>query len=435
MSDPTGTVGLRRSFFAEGNRRLARLRSWTHTILVERDVMAAHPDNPLSQLFPFPAERLPQFADWFERVALDLLAGQDWWSRFLQRGYESGAVAGRSLVRSPPRTDAPVPAVFRELAQREFAGIAAAMTQQVSRAAARSAISGAKPLAIYRTVLAVVKRIGLVRLKAAVNYSTVQVHNLGRLEQFRAAGVAQVGIVPELLELPRRSHFVRHKDHAHHFVDETRTQRAQRELEEAEAATEKARVALEQAQADLQQAEALVQQAEAKVEVAELKVQTEENEVANVEAEVAQADANLQAVESEDPETPAHAERVAYRQTMVERADAKLANAEERLEQAKTAADDARGLLDDANSARDDAQAAVDEARDAFNSALDDLREKQIAAQEAEDLVNVLTAGDDKVCVVCQGLADDGPYELDEAQNILPAHPNCRCSWIPADEE
>lgn len=54
--------------------------------------------------------------------------------------------------------------------------------------------------------------------------------------------------------------------------------------------------------------------------------------------------------------------------------------------------------------------------------------------EEAEDpvtMVNVLTAGDDKVCQECEDIASDGPYELEEARDLIPAHPNCRCSFIP----
>ena len=52
-------------------------------------------------------------------------------------------------------------------------------------------------------------------------------------------------------------------------------------------------------------------------------------------------------------------------------------------------------------------------------------------AEEEAKLVNVLTAGDDKVCVDCEDIAADGPYQLSEARDLIPAHPNCRCAFIP----
>lgn len=50
------------------------------------------------------------------------------------------------------------------------------------------------------------------------------------------------------------------------------------------------------------------------------------------------------------------------------------------------------------------------------------------------DLVNVLTAGDDDVCDECEDIAASGPYEIDEAQDMIPAHLNCRCAFTPADD-
>jgi hypothetical protein len=46
-------------------------------------------------------------------------------------------------------------------------------------------------------------------------------------------------------------------------------------------------------------------------------------------------------------------------------------------------------------------------------------------------LVNVLTAGDDNVCEDCEDIAGDGPYTLEEAAGLIPAHPNCRCAFVP----
>lgn len=45
--------------------------------------------------------------------------------------------------------------------------------------------------------------------------------------------------------------------------------------------------------------------------------------------------------------------------------------------------------------------------------------------------VNVRTAGDDDVCPVCEGIAEDGPYPINTARTLIPAHPNCRCAFVP----
>lgn len=41
------------------------------------------------------------------------------------------------------------------------------------------------------------------------------------------------------------------------------------------------------------------------------------------------------------------------------------------------------------------------------------------------------TAGDDRVCPECEDL-EGKIYTIDEARGMIPIHPNCRCSWLPA---
>jgi hypothetical protein len=46
-------------------------------------------------------------------------------------------------------------------------------------------------------------------------------------------------------------------------------------------------------------------------------------------------------------------------------------------------------------------------------------------------LVEVLTAEDDDVCPICEDIADEGPYSVSEARGLIPAHPECRCAFVP----
>jgi hypothetical protein len=45
--------------------------------------------------------------------------------------------------------------------------------------------------------------------------------------------------------------------------------------------------------------------------------------------------------------------------------------------------------------------------------------------------VGVRTAGDQKVCIFCEEIAEGAPYTTDEARELIPAHPHCRCSFFP----
>jgi hypothetical protein len=58
------------------------------------------------------------------------------------------------------------------------------------------------------------------------------------------------------------------------------------------------------------------------------------------------------------------------------------------------------------------------------------------AEREVEALgkVNVRTAGDELVCPVCEGISEDGPYQIDTARSLIPAHPRCRCTFVPVDD-
>jgi len=61
--------------------------------------------------------------------------------------------------------------------------------------------------------------------------------------------------------------------------------------------------------------------------------------------------------------------------------------------------------------------------------------ERKLEAVFAGREVSILTAGDDKVCEDCQDIAADGPYDLDTARDLIPAHINCRCAFVPYGDE
>lgn len=42
-----------------------------------------------------------------------------------------------------------------------------------------------------------------------------------------------------------------------------------------------------------------------------------------------------------------------------------------------------------------------------------------------------ITAGDNRVCAQCEALEVGGPYNLEKARGMLPAHVSCRCAWAP----
>jgi hypothetical protein len=69
------------------------------------------------------------------------------------------------------------------------------------------------------------------------------------------------------------------------------------------------------------------------------------------------------------------------------------------------------------------------------SAALEELASLVEETVQEEVLVNILTAGDDLVCEDCQDIAADGPYDIDKARDLIPAHPNCRCAFVPWDDK
>ena len=53
----------------------------------------------------------------------------------------------------------------------------------------------------------------------------------------------------------------------------------------------------------------------------------------------------------------------------------------------------------------------------------------QAYADYGVQYVEIITTGDNLVCDYCIELEENNPYTLQEAMNLLPAHPNCRCAY------
>lgn len=58
-------------------------------------------------------------------------------------------------------------------------------------------------------------------------------------------------------------------------------------------------------------------------------------------------------------------------------------------------------------------------------------QERAVETALVGGLVRVKTAGDRKVCAVCRAIAKRGPYRINKARALIPAHPRCRCVFVP----
>lgn len=57
-------------------------------------------------------------------------------------------------------------------------------------------------------------------------------------------------------------------------------------------------------------------------------------------------------------------------------------------------------------------------------------RYEDFGIDEVQGMAEFSTAGDSRVCSICQNL-EGQHFTIAEARGLIPVHPNCRCSWLP----
>jgi len=206
------------AFLAEALMRLRQLRRQIRSYLEER--AAARPNTLLTALFARSSiaghgQQISVFSEWMYRATYATLVGDGGWMRpRLEAAYASGARAGAQIL-GVSEEPGQMQEAHLEHAILELQGIADALTQQVSRVIAHAEITRERPSRTLRQVLAVLRVVGERRLTLLVNTFTVQLHNVARLDQFRSAGHAWVGVVSETRPRPARR-----LDHAAHVHDQ-----------------------------------------------------------------------------------------------------------------------------------------------------------------------------------------------------------------------
>jgi hypothetical protein len=195
--DPTGTAALRREFRADIAMRLRRMRAAMRTAIVDHDVlalgasgvMAFHPDDV----------RLRAFSHWSNATVMGLVAGH-WLRVYIQRASRAGVAAAAlevgvaaDHVHGEPSGNA-----LEELATIEIAGIAAAVVQQLSRAAELVVAKKMKPAKAYRCLAAVFDKVACERASMLADTAVVTAFIRAKLAVYQAVGITTVGIDPEM---------------------------------------------------------------------------------------------------------------------------------------------------------------------------------------------------------------------------------------------
>lgn len=290
-SDPTGTLDIRRRFRAIMQMRLRKVRTVLQAAVVTQDILGlkVSTTSPLA-LAGSTGNRELGFQTWVDNLLERVVVEDGGWMRaFMRSAYTRAVARGVRLTgnKSQPNDATETIDALTTLCLTELQGIVEAASQRIMRAAAQGWLHNNTPAKAFVEMDAAINKVAAVRSSAMIALMVVKAFNTGTLDQFEAAGVKQVGLIPETVKdaAPKRR--------------------------------------------------------------------------AGPGAKVGR----------EEPPSRSTVYRIRKAQKEVEKLE----------------------------------------------------------------MVEVVTAGDDKVCEVCEDIEEGGPYTIDHARSLIPAHPECRCAFVPVD--
>ena len=314
--DPTNTGKLRTMFRAAARQRWNQMRELTKVMLKERDLLALKSGGLMQVHAPAitgAGSKIDVFQRWFDLALQNAVLQKDgsFMRAFLTEGYATGTKFAQLQAKTIKTHNMAGhrEAALQSLARIELEGIIEAVSQKAVRAVSEGLLTNAKPMAIVRSVLNVIEKVGVNRTNAMIELLVIRAHAEASLDIYEAAGLATVGLVPE-------------------------------------------------------------SRAQAKVVT-----------------------------------------------------DAK---AQQKATGAAQASDARRKTGPGSRSSR----ASVPSSRTIRRIRAAELR----VAKALGENVNVRTAGDNDVCPVCERISEEGPYSINTARALIPAHPHCRCLFVPADD-
>lgn len=300
--DPTGTFDLRRQYGAKAEQKFRSVRAVLQRAIVTQDILGLKPQT-ISALALASSNVQLAFQTWFDELLKRVvLEGTGEWMRpMIANSYNRAVKRGMRLTNGavPINMTAQIDAL-QQLAVHELQGICEAVSQRVMRNVGLAVIQKSEPSQAFVDMSTAIMIVGVTRAKAMIELMVVKAFSTGTLDQFEAAGVKKVGLIPET-----RPPLIR-KD------------------------------------------------------------------------SIQDAPVGFRGT---GPGSRTTAEVVPSRRTV--------------------------GRI----------RAAQAEVEALFGG-----------------MVNVETAGDDLVCQECQDIEDGNPYTIDEARSLIPAHPRCRCAFMPADD-
>jgi hypothetical protein len=388
--DPTGTGGLRRAMMTAARVRFARLRTALQPAIVSQLGL----DRPTPLVGRDDHEKTALIDQWMTNLMGTTVLEDSglWVMPFVAQGYARGAQdAARHLGQAPGQLSPARPAMLGRLAAVELRGIAAETQRQAVRAAGASIARGYGARRAYNAVVDRVRRVGIHRSELLANTAIVSAHAHGALDTYARAGVRQVALQAERVPRPPVTRDVWDPD-----------QPRDPDGKWSGGGSEKESVGLTRSnytyaslRAQYVHASGFQDPHRASVPIENLRATQEYVFRGGGSSGTEPVKAML------EPHTGLY----------------HLINGHHRVEEA---------------SRKGETHVLVDYYV-LGEHPLTDARTPRARVQQT--LVQVVTAGDDLVCQQCQDIEDDNPYRIQEALGLIPAHPNCRCAWVPWDED
>jgi len=404
-ADPTFTFDIRRAWRATAQMRLRQLRGRMRIAIIDHDVLALGGADSVMGYHP-KATRLNAFSKWLEAMGAQALVS-DWSTPYVTKAWQSGVIAAHKQTVATIGAEVDDQDMIVVRVQQELRGIAAALAQQVSREADK-VLSMSRPQA-FRQLAKIFDKVAVNRLNAMCNTFTVTAHNKAKLAVFRAAGHSHVGVMPESIAGGRKGH-----SHIRDAFNPDEERNAKGEWTIGSAADIPNAFQLKMIIAGMKPAIKMVRdfQGRKKDEILVGKRGDWHNDVAKAN--------NIKPIDVDyhfgvDGEMPIYERGFVF----------PWSNTYYSARDIGVDAAELRGAGGRGHASEDSFDLSLVKG----NSLMLD---RPMSSEEDEDIVGVLTADDDDVCELCENIAADGPYTLDEAYDLIgDTHPNCRCSVYP----
>jgi ADP-ribosyltransferase exoenzyme len=402
--DPTGTRKVRVSMRGAGDRRWQILKQTLRQALIEHDFLGLRGIGRLPH-----GNKVEGFTIWLHEEMRQKVFGINgsWLRPYVQQAADI-AQAHADKLAPGGRVDPLRVSAMQTLAISELAGICAAAEQQITRCVAQCMMANASPTKAANAVSGVISTMRT-RTRAMSEDIVARTHATSTLSAYRSVGVTKVGLVPEHVTVKQTAHGK--------VLDEFDPDQPRDPEGRWTAGTNPVSGKSQGVETSAHGYNVKVWPVGGKTSRARMKYRGDPAK-ARLAREAGFAEPKFLYSVAHQSEQ--------YKYTRATQGGA--ATEGEAKEKALAAAKHLSTLYKDVLARADALGLRTDSVADARKFL-------GIADDDDDDDVEVITAGDNDVCIVCEDISNEGPYDLDTAEGLIPAHPWCRCAFVPVSDK